>query len=135
MKTSLLLLPALAALGFATPVKRAPQPPVTCTGNQKENILVSHDYFFNPSSDTYEICNGQCFNVPAEYNNSISAIDPNDQPNGQTCTLYDLPNCQRIGGEGYVLIGNDRVNDLRTLSPAQPNLDKKVSSIECDWVN
>ncbi|KAJ4351455.1 uncharacterized protein N0V89_006797 [Didymosphaeria variabile] len=134
MKTSLVLLPALAALGFTAPVEQAPQPPVTCTGNQKENILVSHDYNFTPTSDTYEICNGECFNVPAEYNNSISAIDPNDHT-AQTCTLYDLPNCERIGGEGYVLIGNDRVNDLRTLSPAQPNLDKKVSSILCTWTN
>ncbi|KAL5395552.1 hypothetical protein PMIN06_007922 [Paraphaeosphaeria minitans] len=128
MKTTMLFLSTLVALGFATPVQQAPQPPVSCTGNQKENILVSHDYNFSPTSDTYEICNGLCFDFPAEYNNSISAVDPNDHAT-QTCTLYDLPGC-RAGGAGVVVIGNGRVNDLRTLVP---NLDKQASSILCSW--
>lgn len=62
MKTFALLSIAFAAVGFASP---APQQtdPVTCTGSDKINVLVSNDYRFLGLQRNFEVCRNECRTV------------------------------------------------------------------------
>ncbi|KAF2265445.1 hypothetical protein CC78DRAFT_567595 [Lojkania enalia] len=97
---------ALVAQSFAIPN--------VVTRQEQSNVLVDVDAFFpnRPGNGqaNFEVTLGTCFNVPADFNNRISAIAVNG---GTSCLLFDLPSCTGAtppGPNGLPVTG--RVNDL-----------------------
>ncbi|KAF1994548.1 hypothetical protein P154DRAFT_624636 [Amniculicola lignicola CBS 123094] len=125
MKTIAILTSLALTMGsFAAP---APEPQLSAAA--QSNVLLDKDAnflgrpgrFINP-----EILTGVCFNVPANFDNQISAVSPNGDIK---CVLYDGRDCTGATPAAGPIFGNrPRVQNL-ALPPW--NFDDRVSSLLC----
>ncbi|KAK4184760.1 hypothetical protein QBC35DRAFT_454957 [Podospora australis] len=92
------------------------------------HVFVTENYFWNTKDgwgkkDNFQINVGECFTLPAWWQDKVSSIGP-DQ--GLACTIYDKEDC---AGNFYGVIQKPGIESLPTI-----NWNDKVVSVSCIWV-